>query len=106
MSFRRLYIGKQQYIRRFNLNYPIEKAYNAPTDTNSIAQHLKKHSCPTIEFRKILTENTTILEQQNNKQNYRVSRHYILGIYNPNLIEFILKPVLMYINVFSYWRYL
>ena len=32
--------------------------------------------------------------------------HYILGIYNPNLIELILKLVLMYLNIFSYWRYL
>ena len=38
------------------------------SDTSSIAQHLKKHSCPTTELRKILTDNTTILEHQNNKQ--------------------------------------
>ena len=38
-----------------------------PSDTSSIAQHLKKHSCPT-EVWKVLTENTTILEHQNNKQ--------------------------------------
>ena len=36
------------------------------SDTISIAQHLKKHSGPTKEIRKILTENTTILEHQNN----------------------------------------
>ena len=39
-------------------------------------------------------------------KNYRFSRHYILGTYNPNLTELILKPVLMYLNVFSYWHYL
>ena len=38
------------------------------SDTSSIAQHLKKHSCPTTQLRKILTDNTTILEHQNNKQ--------------------------------------
>ena len=38
------------------------------SDISSIAQHLKRHSCPTIELRKILTENTTILEHENNKQ--------------------------------------
>ena len=38
------------------------------SDITSIAQHLKKHSCPTTELRKILTENT-ILEHQNYKQN-------------------------------------
>ena len=37
------------------------------SDTSSIAQHLKKHSCPTTQLRNILTDNTTILEHQNNK---------------------------------------
>ena len=36
----------------------------------------------------------------------RFSRYYILGIYNLNLIEFILKPVLISLNVFSSWHYL
>ena len=30
------------------------------SDTSSITQHLKKHSCPPTRFRKILTKNTTI----------------------------------------------
>ena len=30
MSFRRLYLRKQQYIHWFNLNYSIEKTYDAP----------------------------------------------------------------------------
>ena len=43
------------------------------SDTTSIAQHLKeKDSCPTRESRKILTENTTILDQQNNKQKLQI----------------------------------
>ena len=42
------------------------------SDTSSIAQHLKKHSCPTTKLRKILTENTTILEHQNNKQKVQI----------------------------------
>ena len=42
------------------------------SDTSSIAQHLKKHPCPTTAFRKILTENTRILEQQNNKQKLQI----------------------------------
>ena len=41
-------------------------------DTSSIAQHLKKHSCPTTQLRKILTDNTTILEHQNNKQKLQI----------------------------------
>ena len=42
------------------------------SDTCSIAQHLKKHSCPTTQQRKILNDNTTILEHQNNKQNLQI----------------------------------
>ena len=42
------------------------------SDTSSIAQHLKKHSCPTTQLRKILTDNTTILEHQNNKQKLQI----------------------------------
>ncbi len=42
------------------------------SDTSPIAQHLKKNSCPTTELRKILTENTTILEQQNNEQKLQI----------------------------------
>ena len=38
----------------------------------SIAQHLKKHLCPTTQLRKILTDNTTILEHQNNKQKLQI----------------------------------
>ena len=37
-----------------------------------MAHHLKKHSCPTSELRKIHTENTTILEHQNNKENQQI----------------------------------
>ena len=42
------------------------------SDTSSIAQHLKKHSCLTTEIRKILTDNTTILDHQNNQQNLQI----------------------------------
>ena len=42
------------------------------SDTSSIAQYLKKHSCPTTQLRKILTDNTTILEHQNNKQKLQI----------------------------------
>ena len=41
------------------------------SDTSSIAQHLKKHLCPTTQLRKILTDNT-ILEHQNNKQKLQI----------------------------------
>ena len=40
--------------------------------TSSIAQLFKEYSCPTNEFRKILTENTTTLEQQNNQQKLQI----------------------------------
>ena len=42
------------------------------SDTSSIAQHLKKHSCPTTQLWKILTDNTTILEHQYNKQKLQI----------------------------------
>ena len=42
------------------------------SDTSSIAQNLKKHSCPKTHLRKILTDNTTILEHQNNKQQLQI----------------------------------
>ena len=42
------------------------------SDTSFIAQHLKKHSCPTTEVQKILTENTAISEHQNNKQKLQI----------------------------------
>ena len=42
------------------------------SDISSIAQHLKKHSCSTIELRNILTENMTILEHQNSKQKLQI----------------------------------
>ena len=42
------------------------------SDNISIAQYLKKHSYPTTKLRKILTENTTILEHQNNKQKLQI----------------------------------
>ena len=41
------------------------------SDTSSIAQPLKHHSCPTTQLRKILIDNT-ILEQQNNKQKLQI----------------------------------
>ena len=42
------------------------------SDTSSIAQHLKKHSCPTTKLRKILTDNTITLEHQNNTQKLQI----------------------------------
>ena len=51
------------------------------SDTSSIAQHLKKHSCPTTELQKILTENITILVHQNNKQKLQI----LEGLYIRNI---------------------
>ena len=39
-------------------------------------------------------------------KNFRFSKQYILETCNQHLIELIFKPVLMYLNVFSYWHYL
>ena len=81
MSFRRLHLWKQQYIRRFNLKYPIEKTYNAPFWYKFYSTAFKKHLCPITELRKITKKQAKT----------RFSRHYILGTYNPNLIELILN---------------
>ena len=67
MAFRRLYLGKQQYIHWFNLNYSIETTcyaslwhqFNSPTSKYIPALQLN--------FEKFLLK-TTILGQQNNKQ--------------------------------------
>ena len=50
----------------FNLNYPNKETYNARFWYKFNSSAFKKHSCPTTELRKILTDNTTILEHQNN----------------------------------------
>ena len=39
-------------------------------------------------------------------KNFRFSKHYILETCNQHLIELIFKPVLTYLNVFSFWHYL
>ena len=55
------------------------------SDTSSIAQHLKKHSCPTTQLRKILTDNTTILEHQNNKQKLQILEALYIRNLQPTL---------------------
>ena len=55
------------------------------SDTSSIAQHLKNHSCPTTELQKILTENTTILEHQNNKQKLQILKALHIRNIQPKL---------------------
>ena len=76
------------------------------SDTSSIAQHLKKYSCPTIQQR---NNTTTTIQQYSTiriiNKNFRFSKHYISDTCNRHLIELTFKPVLMYLNVFSYWHY-
>ena len=55
------------------------------SDTSSFAQHLKKHSCRTTQLRKILTDNTTILEHQNNKQKLQILEALHIGNMRPTL---------------------
>ena len=64
-----LYIHKNILI---HIYININKHTHTYTRTSSIAQHLKKHSCPTAHLRKILPDNTTILEKQNNKQKLQI----------------------------------
>ena len=59
--------------------------------TSFIVEHFKNHHAQQqTELEKILTENTTILEHQNNKQKLQILE--VLHIMNikPNLIELIL----------------
>ena len=71
-------------------------------DTCSIAQHLKNHSFPTTEFRKILTdENNNIANK-----NYKFLRRSISEWKNPNSIKSISNLVLMHLNIFRYSIYL
>ena len=59
------------------------------SDTSSIAQHLKKHSYPTTELRKILTENTTILEHQNKKQKLQILEALHIRNMQPKLMAYL-----------------
>ena len=54
------------------------------SDTSSIAQHLKRHSYPTTEVWKILTENT-ILEYQNNKGKLQILKALHIRKMKPKL---------------------
>ena len=56
------------------------------------------------QLRKILTDNTTILEHQNNKQKLQILEALHIRNMQPTLNRIIFKPVLMYLNVFSYWH--
>ena len=55
------------------------------SDTSSIEQLLKRHSCLTTELQKIHTENTTILEHQNNKQKLQILRALHIRNIQPKL---------------------
>ena len=59
----KLYLWEQQYILRLSLNYRIEKTDDAFIWYQFKSTASKKNVCPQTEFWKILTENTTILEQ-------------------------------------------
>ena len=71
------------------------------SDTSSTGQHLKKHSCPTTEFLKILPKTQQYYSNKITNKNYRFSKLTTLETNIQNSIELILNPVLMYSNVFS-----
>ena len=76
------------------------------SDTSSIAQHLKNIQAQQHNYEKF---SPTTQQYSNIKiinKNFRFSKHYLLETCNQHLIELIFKPVLMYVNVFSYWHYL
>ena len=102
----RYILMKMIYIYIF-IQLPLSRRFTMHlSDTSSIAQHLKNIHVQQQNYGKFLRKTQ---QHENNKitsKNYRFSRHYILGTYNLKFIESILKPVLMYLNVFSNWRYL
>ena len=55
------------------------------SDTSSIAQHLKKYSFPATQLRKVLTDNTTILEHQNDKQKLQILKALHIRNLQPTL---------------------
>ena len=70
MYFWRLYENNSIYVGLTSTTLSRQLTLHL-SDTNSIP-HLKKHSCSKTEFWKILTENITIIEQQNNKQKLQI----------------------------------
>ena len=76
------------------------------SDTSSIVQHLKNFHAWQLNFGKFLPKTQEYPNYEITSKNYRFSKRYILEICNPNLIELILKTVLVYLNIFSYWCYL
>ena len=76
------------------------------SDKSSIAQHLKNIHAQQHNYEKF---SPTTQQYSNIKiinKNFRFSKHYILETCNQHLIELIFKPVIKYLNVFSYWHYL
>ena len=84
-----IYIGSISSLMQISLNIIDILCLHILFWIRSIAQHLKKHSCPTTQLRKILTDNTTILEHQNNKQKLQI----LAALYIRNL-----QPALNRIN--------
>ena len=62
------------------------------SDISSIALHLKEHSYPTTELRKILTEKTIILAHQNNKQKLQIIEALHIRNMQPKLNRINFQP--------------
>ena len=71
------------------------------SDKSSIAQHLKKLSCPTTELRNILTDIATILEHQNNKEKLQILEALHIRNMQPKISRINFQTSVMYLNVFS-----
>ena len=81
-----MYIWKQQYVRWFDMNYSIEKTYYAPfwylfhsTTSKKIIIHAQQ-----LNYGKFLPK-TTILEQQNNKQELQILEAQRISNIQPKL---------------------
>ena len=86
--------------------YPVETTHHASLWYQFNSATSKRHSCPKVEFHNILTENTTILEQQNNKQKLQIHEALHIRKKYLNSTESIMNAVLIYLNVLSYCCYI
>ena len=103
MSFGRLYFRKKSiYIGLMSSTLSMQLSMHH-SDICSITQHLKIQFCPTTEFRKTLPETQQYWNNRLTNKVYKFSKLFILGTNILISIKLILKPVVSYLNVFSYY---
>ena len=90
-----IYVGLTSTTLPWRLTMPL-------SDISSTAQHLKTYFCHTAELRKIKMPKTLqYWYDKKRNENYKIPRPFILKTNFLNSTKLILKPVLIYLNVFS-----